>query len=99
VVGYITQSYRINLPSLRIENRQKMFAPIIRRDLSLVPTGWVRCETATPPMSEMDPSRQFGCLPVTSSLPPTPDMALHRNKRRDVPTTVMLVAAFRAYDR
>jgi hypothetical protein len=30
-------------------------------------------------MSELGQSRHFGYGPVTSSLPPTPDMALHRN--------------------
>ena len=30
-------------------------------------------------------TRRFDCVPVTSGLHPTPDMALHRNKRREVP--------------
>jgi len=30
-------------------------------------------------------SRNFGCVPVTSDLTPTPDVPLHRNNWRYVP--------------
>ena len=36
-------------------------------------------------LSGLGHSRQFGDVSVTSGLPPTPDMALHRTKRRYVP--------------
>jgi len=42
-------------------------------------------------MSELGQPRHFGCVPITSGLPSTPDMSLHRSNRRFVPTTEVQV--------
>jgi hypothetical protein len=36
-------------------------------------------------MSQMGQTRHFGCVPITSGLPATSDVALNRNNRRYVP--------------
>ena len=41
--------------------------------------GIVRLTDERPRISDMGQSRHFGCVLLTSDLPLTPDMALHRN--------------------
>lgn len=74
-------------PIRRLYRRYLPLGPLLvavrhaRRQLSRCSQCIKACRAAVElgQMSDLGHSRHFGCPPVTSGLPPTPDMPLHRN--------------------